>query len=67
MKHFDPEVQDSDDDEACDDYEVSSNDDSATVMAIPQRKATWREIEKRRELLMLSRMIEENIDDHIFN
>lgn len=42
------------------------DNESETERLLPQ-KTIWREIEKRRELMALSRMIGESIDDQIFN
>ncbi len=51
--------------ETDDDTESSNQSGEATVVA--GQRATWREIEKRRELMALSKMVGENIDDYIFN
>jgi len=68
MKRLDLEEDDiTVSDESSDELENDfDNDESITRSLLPQ-KTTWREIEKRRELIALSRMIGENIDDQIFN
>lgn len=68
MKRLDLEEDDiTVSDETSDEIENDFDDnESETGSSLPQ-KTIWREIEKRRELMALSRMIGESIDDQIFN
>ena len=68
MKRLDLEEDDiTVSDEPSDELENDFDDnESETRSSLPQ-KTIWREIEKRRELMALSRMIGESIDDQIFN
>lgn len=68
MKQFDLKPEDlSEDSEASEATDANYESEDSPAEVVATQRATWREIEKRRELLALSRMIGENIDDHIFN
>lgn len=68
MKRFELEQDDLEETVINVDQEDGDFDDTETEHATPaSQKAIWREIEKRRELMALSRMIGESLDDRIFN
>ena len=64
LEEDDITVNDESSDELENDFD---NNEPVTGNLLPSQKTTWREIEKKRELIALSRMIGENIDDKIFN
>ena len=68
MKRFDYEQDGPEETETTMDQEDETFDDTESgITELASQKATWREIEKRRELMALSRMIGESLDDQIFN
>lgn len=66
MKQFDFSSDDDVDEDSPEMIDDEMDNQDEAVRKVASQKATWREIEKRRELIALSRMVGESIDDQIF-